>query len=134
MATNKTIQPTNVTVQIPAMADVPDASVFSNAIDKSIDGINTLNSHTVYLSHYNGNNVTIVLPNYSTALCTALVSGVGSSAFAIYRSGNSITFHHIAGHDAVTNSLSATVASSTSATISTTGTNIQLTTVLSNLA
>lgn len=44
MATNKTIQPTNVTVQIPAMADVPDASVFSNAIDKSIDGINALNS------------------------------------------------------------------------------------------
>ena len=44
MATNKTIQPTNVTVQIPAMADVPDASVFSNAIDKSIDGINAINS------------------------------------------------------------------------------------------
>lgn len=96
--------------------------------------INTLSSHTVYLSHYNGNNITILLPNYSTALCTALVSGVGSSAFAIYRSGNSITFHHIAGHDAVTNSLSATVVSNTSATISTTGTNIQLTAVLSNLA
>lgn len=49
MATNKTIQPTSVTVQIPAMTDTPDASVFSNAIDKSIDGINTLNSQIANL-------------------------------------------------------------------------------------
>lgn len=57
MATNKTIQPTNVTVQIPAMTDTPDASVFSNAIDKSIDGINTLNSHMTTLSSPDLNNL-----------------------------------------------------------------------------
>lgn len=40
MATNKTINPTNQTVSIPAFTDQPDARVFSNGIDKSIDGIN----------------------------------------------------------------------------------------------
>lgn len=42
MATNKTIQPTNVTVQIPAMSDQPNMSVPANAIDKSIDAINKI--------------------------------------------------------------------------------------------
>lgn len=44
MATNKTLSPTNVTIAIPAMDDAPDASVFSNCIDKEADAINTLNS------------------------------------------------------------------------------------------
>lgn len=44
MATNKTINPTNVTVQIPAMADKPNQAVNSNCLDKIIDGVNTLNS------------------------------------------------------------------------------------------
>lgn len=44
MATNKTLSPTNVTIAIPAMGDQPDASVFSNCIDKEADAINTLNS------------------------------------------------------------------------------------------
>ena len=44
MATNKTIAPTGVTVQIPALTDTPDMSVPANAIDKAIDGINALNS------------------------------------------------------------------------------------------
>ena len=44
MATNKTLSPTNVTIAIPAMGDAPDASVFSNCIDKEADAINTLNS------------------------------------------------------------------------------------------
>lgn len=48
MATNKTIAPTNVTVQIPAMTDAPDMAVPANAIDKAIDGINTLNSQKTY--------------------------------------------------------------------------------------
>ena len=43
MATNKTLNPTGVTIAIPAMADKPDASVFSNCIDKEADAINTLN-------------------------------------------------------------------------------------------
>lgn len=44
MATNKTLAPTNETISIPAMTDVPDASVFSNCVDKEADAINTLNS------------------------------------------------------------------------------------------
>lgn len=42
MATSKTIKPTNVSISIPAMTDVPDASVFSNCVDKLVDGVNTL--------------------------------------------------------------------------------------------
>ena len=45
MATNKTLAPTNVTIAIPAMADKPDASVFSNCVDKEADAINALNSN-----------------------------------------------------------------------------------------
>lgn len=52
MATNKTINPTNQTVQIPAMTDAPDASVFSNAISKTIDGVNTLNSQLGGMYNY----------------------------------------------------------------------------------
>ena len=44
MATSKTLAPTNVTIQIPAMTDTPDASVFSNCVDKEADAINALNS------------------------------------------------------------------------------------------
>lgn len=44
MATSKTLAPTNVTISIPAMTDTPDASVFSNCVDKEADAINTLNS------------------------------------------------------------------------------------------
>ena len=44
MATSKTLAPTNVTINIPAMADQPDMSVVSNCIDKEADAINTLNS------------------------------------------------------------------------------------------
>lgn len=44
MATNKTIAPTNVTVQIPQMTDTPDMAVPANAIDKTIDAVNALNS------------------------------------------------------------------------------------------
>ena len=45
MATSKTLAPTNVTINIPAMADAPDASVFSNCVDKEADAINALNSN-----------------------------------------------------------------------------------------
>lgn len=44
MATSKTLNPTNVTISIPAMSDVPDAAVFSNCVDKEADAINTLNT------------------------------------------------------------------------------------------
>lgn len=40
MATNKTINPTSQTVSIPEFTDQPDARVYSNDIDKAIDGIN----------------------------------------------------------------------------------------------
>lgn len=42
MASSKTLTPTNVTISIPAMTDRPDASVFSNCVDKEADAINTL--------------------------------------------------------------------------------------------
>lgn len=45
MATSKTLTPTNVTIQIPAMTDAPDQSVNSNCIDKLGDAVNALNSH-----------------------------------------------------------------------------------------
>lgn len=45
MATSKTLAPTNVTISIPAMTDQPDASVFSNCVDKEADAINALNSN-----------------------------------------------------------------------------------------
>ena len=44
MATSKTLTPTNVTIQIPAMSDAPNASVFSNCVDKLADAVNTLQS------------------------------------------------------------------------------------------
>lgn len=44
MATSKTLTPTNVTISIPEMTDSPDASVFSNCVDKEADAINSLNS------------------------------------------------------------------------------------------
>jgi len=46
MATNKIIDPTNVTVQIPAMADKPNQAANTNCIDKIIDAVNALNSKT----------------------------------------------------------------------------------------
>lgn len=49
MATSKTLTPTNVTIQIPAMTDAPDQSVNSNCIDKLGDAVNTLNSHMANL-------------------------------------------------------------------------------------
>ena len=48
MATSKTLAPTNVTISIPAMTDAPDASVFSNCVDKEADAINALNSQLTY--------------------------------------------------------------------------------------
>lgn len=47
MATSKTLTPTNVTIQIPAMTDAPDQSVNSNCIDKLGDAVNTLNSQII---------------------------------------------------------------------------------------
>ena len=43
MATSKLIKPTNVTVSIPEFTDQPDQRVNSDCIDKTIDGVNSLN-------------------------------------------------------------------------------------------
>ena len=58
MATSKTLNPTNVSISIPALGDVPDASVFSNCIDKEADAINALNSQ---LSNTNANDCATVV-------------------------------------------------------------------------
>ena len=42
MATTKHLDPTNVDISIPAMTDQPNASVFSNCVDKEADAINAL--------------------------------------------------------------------------------------------
>ena len=44
MATTKHLDPTNVDISIPAMTDQPNASVFSNCVDKEADAINALNT------------------------------------------------------------------------------------------
>ena len=46
MAKSKTLAPTGETVQIPAMTDAPDMAVPANAIDKTIDAVNALDSKT----------------------------------------------------------------------------------------
>lgn len=59
MATSKTLTPTNETIQIPAMTDAPDASVFSNCIDKEADAINALNSKLA-TSYYDMTNIGVI--------------------------------------------------------------------------
>ena len=67
MATSKTLAPTNVTISIPAMTDQPDASVFSNCVDKEADAINALNSQmTNYLKSGTNNIGNIIVPGYNT--------------------------------------------------------------------
>ena len=46
MATSKTLTPTNVTISIPEMTDQPNASVFSNCVDKEADAINSLSLYS----------------------------------------------------------------------------------------
>lgn len=66
MATSKTLTPTNETIQIPAMTDAPDASVFSNCIDKEADAINALNSKidNKFRSVEGNPTATMVINNY----------------------------------------------------------------------
>lgn len=63
MASSKTLTPTNVTISIPAMTDVPDASVFSNCVDKEADAINALNSN---LNTVSSSTVTINTTNVNS--------------------------------------------------------------------
>ena len=57
MATSKTLAPTGVTIQIPAMTDVPDQSVNSNCIDKLGDAVNTLNSQIAVYTAPSGSSI-----------------------------------------------------------------------------
>lgn len=54
MATNKTLTPTNVTIQIPEFTDQPDQRVNSNCIDKEADAINALNGNMVKNTSFSG--------------------------------------------------------------------------------
>ena len=65
MATSKTLAPTNVTISIPAMADAPDASVFSNCVDKEADAINALNSQ---IAGYGSSKIYTVGANQSITI------------------------------------------------------------------
>lgn len=79
MATNKTIAPTGVTVQIPGLTDAPDMSVPANAIDKAIDGINALNSQIVPMQK-----------KTATATTSATGSINLSTAFSVYAGAYSL--------------------------------------------
>lgn len=92
MASSKTLTPTNVTISIPAMTDVPDASVFSNCVDKEADAINTLNTKTVLTD----SNAFTFASGASSASVTAVVCGrvvylKFQATFASLASGATIT-------------------------------------------
>ena len=76
MATSKTLAPTNVTISIPAMTDQPDASVFSNCVDKEADAINALNSQLT--SQYG-----VVITDVQYEICANVVT--------IYLNGVTVT-------------------------------------------
>lgn len=85
MATSKTLAPTNVTISIPAMTDAPDASVFSNCVDKEADAINALNSQTAKRAEkrvQGGETASFTFSSYNTS---ALIFGtVGDSDAILY--------------------------------------------------
>lgn len=85
MATNKTLAPTGVTVQIPAMSDPPSMAVPANAIDKTIDAVNTLNSQTAKRAEkrvQGGETAAFTFSSYNTS---ALIFGsVGDSDAILY--------------------------------------------------
>ena len=81
MATSKTLTPTNVTISIPEMTDSPDASVFSNCVDKEADAINSLNSNKLQIDSA---FQTIDKTRIKSVVGAAVVEGTGSTnLFAI---------------------------------------------------
>lgn len=76
MATNKTIDPTNVAVQIPAMADKPNQAVNSNCLDKIIDGVNANNGNILLLKNM---AKTVSQANYNDINELTYSTGVGSN-------------------------------------------------------
>ena len=83
MATSKTLAPTNVTISIPAMTDQPDASVFSNCVDKEADAINALNSQIANPKNVAYTSVTgTSQAQFETALTTAL-NGMGTGEIRV---------------------------------------------------
>ena len=101
MATNKIINPTNVTVQIPEMTDKPNQSTNSNCLDKIIDGVNAVNSkveniqkgtfylpnsHCVYAGRngWSGLNIRISIPigKGAVGISSATINLGGASVYA----------------------------------------------------
>ena len=78
MATSKTLTPTNVSISIPALSDIPDASVFSNCIDKEADAINTLNSQIANL---------IKTEKHSSSEISVNAGGVGYTTVDMTKTG-----------------------------------------------
>lgn len=83
MATSKTLTPTNVTIQIPAMTDAPDQSVNSNCIDKLGDAVNTLNSQL--LNDDLTNTVTI---GQNATIERLVIHRIGKLVFFSFRATN----------------------------------------------
>ena len=90
MATNKIIDPTNVTVQVPAMADKPNQATNSNCLDKLIDGINALNSKLSYSTVTDWNNFK---PSDTSNRTTKYGSSTGGTASNSPFSGDDAAFY-----------------------------------------
>ena len=86
MATSKTLAPTGVTVQVPAMTDAPDMAVPANAIDKTIDAVNALDSKLGGLIGYKtsasgaNNNTLIINLESTTSAKEYMILGYGISS------------------------------------------------------
>ena len=115
MATSKTLAPTNVTINIPAMADQPDMSVVSNCIDKEADAINTLNSQITnafgksrILSYGNVSSISVDLGYTPTTshYGTILMFNGNQSVMAIINIGSTISVTTISGNATITASAS----------------------------
>ena len=105
MATNKTLTPTNVTIQIPDFTDRPDQRVTNNCIDKEADAINALNSNVTSLLPLvihglwkSGQNLTIPAGGtYSTIIFVGYMQGHGNISLLIVKNGNTVTTYGLSG-------------------------------------
>ena len=90
MATSKTLTPTNVTIQIPAMTDAPDQSVNSNCIDKLGDAVNALNSHLTWTRLTE--QTTTANTAYDSTITIPNVNNYNEIMLSLQRASNGRTF------------------------------------------
>lgn len=115
MATNKTLAPTNETIAIPAMSDKPDASVFSNCIDKTADAINALNSKIATYPTFKAfqiaanSSITLNISGSGRCVITAISGGNAGNARNMYicrASGNTLGIDELGNSSLISTSIS----------------------------